>query len=170
MKQLKSCDNITQIISLQIVSLNLSQCCLFHGSYRSSIYFNEIVTVLFISFIYLQHNEVYFIEVFTAIYYMEIITVLLLQFISLKLSVAFDFIEITLLFISFFDKQEEEGEDTKTEYESDGESEWEPDPRAVDDPTSYRINTWESTVLGRCPFLIRRVMLISLYTALDKRG
>lgn len=55
---------------------------------------------------------------------------------------------ITVLFILLFDKQEEEGEDTKTEYESDGESEWEPDPRAVDDPTSYRINTWESTVLG----------------------
>ena len=104
-------------------------------------------------------------EVFTAIYYMEIITILLLQIIC-----AFDFIEITLLFISFSDKQEEEGEDTKTEYESDGESEWEPDPRAVDDPTSYRINTWESTVLGRCPLLIRRVMLVSLYSAPEKKG
>ncbi|WAR03587.1 WDR49-like protein [Mya arenaria] len=47
------------------------------------------------------------------------------------------------------DMKEEEEEDIEVSEESDVESEWAPDPRAIDEPTEYRFQTWESTYLGK---------------------
>lgn len=44
--------------------------------------------------------------------------------------------------------EEEEEVDDQTECDSDEDSEWAPDPKAVDNPAEYRMNTWDSTVLG----------------------
>lgn len=35
------------------------------------------------------------------------------------------------------------------EVDIDGDSDWEPDIRALEDPANYRINTWDATVLGK---------------------
>lgn len=32
--------------------------------------------------------------------------------------------------------------------DSDEDSQWEPDEAAINNPETYRINTWEKTVLG----------------------
>ena len=44
---------------------------------------------------------------------------------------------------------QEEEEEIYISEDSDVESEWAPDPEAVDNPTEFKFQTWESTVLGR---------------------
>lgn len=46
-----------------------------------------------------------------------------------------------------FAAQEEE-EEIELSEDSETESEWAPDPKAVDNPTEYKFKTWETTVLG----------------------
>jgi len=43
---------------------------------------------------------------------------------------------------------QEEEEEIEVAEESDVESEWAPDPRAVEEPTEYRFQTWDTTCLG----------------------
>ncbi|XP_052213945.1 WD repeat-containing protein 49-like isoform X3 [Dreissena polymorpha] len=45
--------------------------------------------------------------------------------------------------------EEDEEEELEVAEDSDQESEWAPDPRAVDHPREYRFQTWESTCLGK---------------------
>ncbi|XP_060554544.1 WD repeat-containing protein 49-like, partial [Ruditapes philippinarum] len=46
-------------------------------------------------------------------------------------------------------EREEEEEDIEMEVESDHESEWTPNPMATENPSEYRVDTWESTHLGK---------------------
>ncbi|XP_053387026.1 WD repeat-containing protein 49-like isoform X3 [Mercenaria mercenaria] len=48
-----------------------------------------------------------------------------------------------------FEEKEEEEEDIEMEVESDHDSEWAPDPLAVENPNEYRVDTWQSTHLGK---------------------
>lgn len=43
----------------------------------------------------------------------------------------------------------EEEEELEMEVESDHDSEWAPDPLAVENPKEYRVDTWQSTFLGK---------------------
>ena len=45
--------------------------------------------------------------------------------------------------------QKEEEETEPVEIEPDEDSQWEPEEAAVTKPATYRINTWDRTVLGR---------------------
>ncbi|KAL4216663.1 WD repeat-containing protein 49 [Mactra antiquata] len=45
--------------------------------------------------------------------------------------------------------KDEEEEEIEMDDESDHESEWAPDPLAIEQPTEYRVDTWESTCLGK---------------------
>lgn len=44
--------------------------------------------------------------------------------------------------------KDEEEEEIEINEESDHESEWEPNPMAIENPTQYREDTWKSTCLG----------------------
>lgn len=46
------------------------------------------------------------------------------------------------------EEKEEEEEEVEMEVESDHDSEWAPDPLAVENPKEYRVDTWQSTFLG----------------------
>ena len=43
--------------------------------------------------------------------------------------------------------------------DGDVDSDWEPDEAAVVDPQSYRLNTWDTTVLGNDDVMITMMMM-----------
>lgn len=61
---------------------------------------------------------------------------------------------LLLLLSKQYSSQSEIEEGDAVSMVTDEESDWEPEEEAVRDPASYRINTWDKTVLGKLNIFI----------------